>query len=191
MPKIDRLTGCEVMTELEFWQAEGERNETSAVEEMTRFASELEDERKREEDQMYDPKYVFEMVEPEMVMELECYNEQMVSFAEDVISNRGIVPREDYESAREMTKPPKFLKCTEVTNVDYSMGMMNSGARISAIFVDWYRNRATNKYEERPWKVEFSYASFAGTREEPPDCDTELTYELVQEEDSESIPDFS
>jgi hypothetical protein len=111
MPKIDPVTGCEVMTTAEFWQSTAKAEGREPGELMQEFYDELEEDNRKAAEELRDPKNAFNIIvkylEEDDEASLECYN----------FSSQEVV------------------ECLEVFNSEVNQGIRGSESELEAVLL--------------------------------------------------------
>lgn len=150
MPKIDPMTGCEVLTLGEFLSEEAahEGKGRSGGELLAEMFAEIDNDSRQEEENLRDPVKLL----PRLL--------------EAVIEERDALQGEDVEL------PPIPCKVTRVLSASVRLGMAKSEEHVSC---------EAEVEDGSVWFFAIDHVSWAGSRMEPPDADTLLTYRRTEE----------
>jgi len=154
MPRTDPITGCQVMTNAEFWQSEAdlEGKGRTAGEVMSDFMEDVANENEREAERNRDPELALNHLR-------EAADEDLAAWLEWRETDTSNEPA-----------PPIPERVIEVIESEYNSGFKTTTMKLSAIVMcdDGQKRKAT-----------LNYSSYSGDFYEPPSDDWELTWEEI------------
>ena len=199
MPRIDPITGCEVMTFGEFLNAEGARDGKTGDEVFEDIMTEMNRANQLERERLMNPAVALEILQLAALDDLEAWRS-------DAEYHKGEHQRFLNDYAGELATLPDWQREVHKTEAEFkesrraiakSQGFDKPHAEakppfpISVAFVDKVNSRDSFRTSsccfvalchctDRQWRIAFySQSNFHGSRIDPPDSETELEWKLI------------
>lgn len=167
MPKIDPITGCEVMTFMEFAQAEGKEKGQSAGEWMEDLFADMARENERESERWTQPEMY-----PDILEELRrCIALELREWKSGRWSGRE---KNDPHYMDDWPRPPTPVEIVTIEDSDSKGGFKGSSHKLTGI---------VRCKDGKLRRFHHNYESWYGDFYEPPGDDWELTWEEIEEKE--------